>query len=131
MHHLGGAVQQPVFRDALQRSFGVLRNVFKIAIQAGAIFRNPAQDVHRAKVRPKMLQLPDARQFELFIKEIENANGRHSRKCADLVRFLAFGGFRIRKQATSLGGIAILKKVKLSFVATNPAQKIGVSTAFR
>lgn len=76
-------------------ALGVLRSVFKIAIQAGAIFRNPAQDVHRAKVRPKMLQLPDAKQFELFIKEIENANGRDSRKCADLVRFLAFGGFRV------------------------------------
>ena len=72
-----------------------MRNVFKIAIQAGALFRNPAQDIHRAKVRPKMLKLPDTRQFELFIKEIENANGRDSRKCANLVRFLAFGGFRI------------------------------------
>jgi integrase len=76
-------------------ALGVLRNVFKIAIQAGALFRNPAQDIHRAKVRPKMLKLPDTRQFELFIKEIENANGRDSRKCANLVRFLAFGGFRI------------------------------------
>jgi integrase len=39
--------------------------------------------------------LPDSTQFELFVKKIERANGRDSRKCANLVRFLAFGGFRI------------------------------------
>ncbi len=74
---------------------GIMRQIFKVAIQAGALFRNPAQEIQRAKVRPKMLKLPSAKQFELFLKEIESANGRDSRKCADLVRFLAFGGFRI------------------------------------
>jgi integrase len=74
---------------------GIMRQIFKVAIQAGALFRNPAQEIHRAKVRPKMLKLPSAKQFEIFLKEIESANGRDSRKCAELVRFLAFGGFRI------------------------------------
>ena len=74
---------------------GIMRQIFKVAIQAGALFRNPAQEIRRAKVRPKMLKLPSAKEFELFVKNIESANGRDSRKCADLVRFLAFGGFRI------------------------------------
>ena len=74
-------------------TLGVLQNIFKIAIQAGALFRNPAQEVHRAKVRLKMLKLPDTRQFELFIREIESANGRDSRKCADLVRFWRWADF--------------------------------------
>ena len=74
---------------------GVLRAVFKIAIESGALYRNPAEGIKRAKIHPKRLTLPDSQQFELFVKEIERANGRDSRKCADLVRFLAFGGFRI------------------------------------
>lgn len=74
---------------------GVLRAVFKIAIESGALYRNPAEGIKRAKIRSKRLTLPDSKQFELFVKEIERANGRDSRKCAVLVRFLAFGGFRI------------------------------------
>jgi|SRR5665213_249749 len=76
-------------------ALSVFRAIFKVAIQAGALYRNPAQDIDRAKVRPKMLTLPNTKQFELFVKEIENANGRDSRKCAELVWFLALGGFRI------------------------------------
>src|SRR5208282_4925202 len=56
-------------------ALGVIRAIFKVAIQAGALYRNPAQDIDRAKVRPKMLKLPDAKQFELFVQEIEKANG--------------------------------------------------------
>jgi integrase len=74
---------------------GVLRAVFKIAIESSALYRNPAEGIKRAKIRSKRLTLPDSKQFELFVNEIEGANGRDSRKCADLVRFLAFGGFRI------------------------------------
>jgi integrase len=74
---------------------GVLRAVFKIAIESGALHRNPAEGIKRAKIYAKRLTLPDSTQFELFLNEIERANGRDSRKCANLVRFLAFGGFRI------------------------------------
>ena len=73
---------------------GVLRAIFKVAIEAGALYRNPAESIQRAKVRLKVLNLPDAAQFDRFVAEIERANGRDSRKCANLVRFLAFGGFR-------------------------------------
>jgi len=74
---------------------GVLRTIFKIGIESGALHRNPAEGIKRAKIRSKRLTLPDGLQFELFLNEIERANGRDSRKCANLVRFLAFGGFRI------------------------------------
>jgi integrase len=76
-------------------ALGILRAVFDTAIQAGALFRNPAQGIKRARVRPRHLTLPDSGQFEAFVKEIEGANGRDSRKCAEMVRFLAFGGFRL------------------------------------
>jgi integrase len=74
---------------------GVLRAIFKVALEAGALYRNPAESIQRAKVRLKHLKLPDSVQFEKFVVEIERANGRDSRKCANLVRFLAYGGFRI------------------------------------
>jgi len=74
---------------------GVLRAIFKVGMEAGALYRNPAAFLQRAKVRLKVLKLPDAAQFEKFVAEIERANGRDSRKCANLVRFLAYGGFRI------------------------------------
>jgi integrase len=76
-------------------SVGVLRAVFNVAVEAGALFRNPAQVVKRAKVRSTRPALPNGDQFESFVREIERANGRDSRKCAELVRFLAYGGFRI------------------------------------
>jgi integrase len=76
-------------------AIGVLRAVFNIATETGALFRNPAQVIKRAKIRHKRPALPDGKQFELFVNEIEKANGRDSRKCAELVRFLAYGGFRI------------------------------------
>ena len=76
-------------------SIGVLRAIFNAAIEAGALYRNPTQGIKRARVSPKHLILPDGDQFDRFVKEIESANGRDSRKCAELARFLAFGGFRI------------------------------------
>jgi integrase len=73
---------------------GVLRAVFKIGIESGALFRNPAIGIKRAKIRPKQLTLPEVQQFDRFVDELENGAGRDSRNCADLVRFLAYGGFR-------------------------------------
>lgn len=76
-------------------AIGVLRALFETAIQAGALYRNPALVIKRARVRLPQLALPDTEQFERFVSEIQSANGRDSKKCADLVRFLAYGGFRV------------------------------------
>jgi integrase len=74
---------------------GVFRQVLEVAIQSGALYRNPAQKVKRAKIRLPHLDLRDTAQFEKFVAEIEGANGRDSKKCAEMVRFLAYGGFRV------------------------------------
>jgi integrase len=76
-------------------AIGVLRAIFETAIQAGALYRNPAAVIKRARVRLPHLALPDTEQFERFVNEIQSANGRDSKKCADMVRFLAYGGFRV------------------------------------
>jgi integrase len=76
-----------------------LRNVFVLAIETGARFNNPAAQLKRTKIRPKTLTLPDRKQFQKLVVEIETAGAWCSRDCADLVRFLAFTGCRIGEAA--------------------------------
>jgi len=73
----------------------VLRAILDIAIESGVIYENVARHVARRAVRPKELHLPDNVKFAELMQAIEKAGGRFSRDCADLVRFLAFGGFRL------------------------------------
>lgn len=74
---------------------GLLRSVFATAIEAGAVYRNPAAAIKRASVRVKVPNLPSSEQFGRFLVEMENGRGGRSRECAEMVRFLAYGGFRI------------------------------------
>jgi integrase len=80
-------------------TIGVLRQILNVAVDAGALCQNPASLLKRARIRPKTLQLPDQEKFKSFVTELENGGGRDSQNCADLVRFLAFGGFRISEAA--------------------------------
>jgi len=71
-----------------------VRMVIEVAIEAGARYDNPARFIKKLRVRQKELQLPNHDQFLKLVESIERVNKRFSRHCADLVRFLAFGGFR-------------------------------------
>jgi len=73
---------------------GSLRMVLDIAIEAGARYENPARFIKKARLRGKQLHLPDQDQFLRLAESIAHVNKRYSKDCADLVRFLAFGGFR-------------------------------------
>jgi len=73
---------------------GIMRAIFNIAVEGGIIYSNPAMSLKRARVRTKLLTLPSPQQFEEFIQELQHGGGRDSQNCADLVRFLAYGGFR-------------------------------------
>ena len=66
-----------------------------IAIDSGVIYENAARHITRRAVKPKELHLPDNTKFIELVQTIEHAGGRFSRHCADLVRFLAYGGFRL------------------------------------
>ncbi len=80
---------------AFNNTVAVLRRAFDIAIELGIRYDNPATDIRRVGVRAKRLTLPEHSRFEEFVAAIESAGGRYSRNCAHLVRFLAYGGFRI------------------------------------
>ena len=79
---------------AFNHTIGILRTLLEIGVEVGARYDNPAKFIKRASERPKMLTLPEPEQFEKFVAEIENGGGGFSESCADLVRFLAYGGFR-------------------------------------
>ena len=81
--------------SAFNNTIGILRRAFDIAVELGTRYENPATTIKRVTVRPKDLQLPSADQFTRFVEAIATGGGGRSAKCADLVRFLAFGGFRL------------------------------------
>ena len=79
---------------AFNHTVGLFRALFEIGVEMGGRYDNPAKSIKRASERAKILTLPEPEQFGNFVREIEAGGGGFSRACADLVRFLAFGGFR-------------------------------------
>jgi integrase len=86
-----GAAASPT---SFNHTVGILRKLLEIGCEVGARYDNPARFIKRTSERPKQLTLPTPQQFDKFVTEIENGGSRDSKNCADLVRFLAFGGFR-------------------------------------
>ncbi len=80
--------------SAFNHTQSSLRALLEIGIEVGARYDNSAKSIKRAAERSKHLVLPETEQFEKFVLEIENGGSRDSQNCADLVRFLAYGGFR-------------------------------------
>src|ERR1051326_6047171 len=83
--------------SAFNHTISLLRRVFEIGVESGARYDNPARFIKRAGERPKQLRLPEHDQFDAFVKEVENNGMGYCRHSANLVRFLAYGGFRIRE----------------------------------
>lgn len=81
--------------SVVNNSISAMRSIFKIAIEQGARFNNPAIKLKRLKLRPKKLTLPSRTEFPKFVQAIETGGSRDSKNCADLVRFLAYSGLRI------------------------------------
>ena len=80
-------------------TISILGKLFEIGIELGARYDNPARFIKRVTERPKRLTLPEPEMFGRFVAEVENGGGGFSRHCADLIRFLTFGGFRKNEAA--------------------------------
>jgi integrase len=65
-----------------------------IGVEVGGAYDNPAIHLKRVHQPLKKIHLPEIHEFDPFVRAIEGAGGRFSKSCADLVRFLSFGGFR-------------------------------------
>lgn len=79
---------------------GTLRHIFDIAIAEGARYGNPATTIKKLKVRQKELKLPERDEFHQLVEKVRHAGSRFSQSCADLIQFLAFGGFRISEASS-------------------------------
>lgn len=76
-------------------TIGILRHVFQIAIEAGARYDNPALAAKRVKEHTKkQIMLPESSQFEKLVEEIRSSGSGFAKSSAELVQFLAYGGFR-------------------------------------
>ncbi len=83
---------------------GTLRMILNVAVENGARAQNPAERITKKRVSQRELVLPSPAQFELFLAAIDTAGAWCSRYCGDLVRFLAFGGFRKTEAASITWG---------------------------
>jgi len=80
--------------SVFNHTVGTLKRVIEIAVEAGGLYDNPVGFIKRQRERPKQLRLPTHEQFRKFVEAIESAGVCSCYQSADLVRFLAYGGFR-------------------------------------
>jgi len=71
-----------------------LRAILEVPIEAGIRYDNPARFIKTMKVRLKPLQLPSRAQFHALAESVRAVNKRFSSDAADLIEFLAYGGYR-------------------------------------
>jgi integrase len=69
-------------------TIGTIKLILDIAVDSGARYDNPARFIKRVPVRFKIPALPSQENFEKLLEHIKHDG------VADLVRFLAYGGFR-------------------------------------
>ncbi len=79
---------------AFNNTIGTLRMILDISVEAGARYDNPARGLKRKRVLLRPPELPSQENFTKFVTAIEKSGRCSCYQAADLVRFLAFGGFR-------------------------------------
>lgn len=79
---------QKISSTNFNNTIGTLRLILDIAVEAGAIYDNPARYIKRVPVRFKIPALPSRENFDKLLALIKHDS------VADLIRFLAYGGFR-------------------------------------
>lgn len=78
----------------LNNTIGLLKRVLDLAVNQGLRYSNPASKLKRARVLPKRIQLPSQHLFAELVLEIRRVPFGPGLASAELVEFLAFGGFR-------------------------------------
>jgi integrase len=86
--------KKKISATAFNNTVGTLRMLLDIAIEFGARYDNPAKLIDKHRIRVKAPELPSQEEFHALLAEIEAIRFGRVKPCADLVRFLAYGGFR-------------------------------------
>lgn len=79
---------------AFNNTVGTLRMILDIGVKCGARYDNPARNIAKHRVRGKKLELPSQTQFLRLVEYVESIGFGRTKYCAELIRFLAYGGFR-------------------------------------
>lgn len=87
--------------SAHNKCVDTLKAIFEIAREEGLIPKNPASSLSKRTLRRKRLDLPTSDQFQSIVRSVSTTRARRSKDCADMVRFLAYSGARLR-EATAL-----------------------------
>jgi integrase len=95
------AVRRGMSISAHNKCVDTLRVIFEVAREEGVIDKNPASLLTKRSMRRKRLDLPSSEQFVALVRSVSTTRARRSKDCADMVRFLAFSGARLR-EATAL-----------------------------
>jgi len=90
-YRMTGNRGKPVSDTNFNNTVGSLKLVLNIAVESGAIYENSARFIKRAKVRLDEPNIPSDEDFEKVIAAIKHD------QCKNLLRFLAYGGFRLRE----------------------------------
>lgn len=87
--------------SAHNKCVDTLKTILEIAREEGVVAKNPASTLSKRTMRRKRLDLPTTVQFEAVVRSVSKTRARRSKDCADMVRFLAYSGARLR-EATAL-----------------------------
>lgn len=80
-------------------TIGILRAILQIGVEWGIRYSNPAAGLKRARLRKREFKLPSPNEFHAFVQEIRSVPVGPGLASADLVEFLAYGGFRKNEAA--------------------------------
>jgi integrase len=76
-------------------SVNVLRLIFQVAVDQGALHQNPADALRKVRINQKQIELPTSEQLSAIIAQIRKQKGWCAVQCGDLIEFLMFSGCRI------------------------------------
>jgi integrase len=104
--------------SAYNKCVDVLRSIFEVARDEGVVDKNPTASLSKRSVRRKRLDLPSPEQFQALVKTVSTIHARRSRDSADMVRFLAFSGARLREATALRWGDFDFKRNRLTIAGT-------------
>jgi integrase len=104
--------------SAYNKCVDVLRIIFEAAREEGVVHKNPAASLSKRSVRRKRLVLPSPDQFQALVKSISAVRARRSKDSADMVRFLASSGARLREATALRWGDFDFTKNRLTIAGT-------------
>jgi integrase len=116
--------------SAYNKCVDTLKAILEIARDEGAIEKNPASSLSKRSTRRKRLDLPTSGQFQAIVRSVSTTRARRSKDCADMVRFLAFSGARLREATALRWSDLDLARNRLTIAGTKTASSDRVVPIF-